>query len=345
MGPPRSRSLVLLALLLFAALAAFFCSSHAAHTRTTTPHQRLPRAIMASVGARPTALTADWPLTADRRLTADQPLTVTPPPPPRRLVTLSCAKAGPHWHQDHPKTTTPAIELLPYPFGQTNAASSSSGIPPRRRLEPFAPADVRLLNGTAQSHLARAQATNLRYLLSLRPDDLLFAWRKQARQPQPSGARPLRGWEAPGSELRGHILGHWLSASAMCWATSRDPALLRRMAAAVEALAACQEASGWLSAFPEEFLTRVEELQPVWAPYYTLHKLLQGLLDQHQIVGSALALRCALRLAFYIERRGVWRRLDRTAPWRMAACGALAYGARCPGVWPAAHTGLLTRRV
>ena len=208
---------------------------------------------------------------------------------------MSCAKAGPHWRRDLPKTTSVAIELLPI-----DDTTDAAGSPQMRRLDPFPLSEVHLSNGT---HVARASATNLRYLRSLATDDLLYAWRSNAWLSQPAGARPLRGWESPGSELRGHILGHWLSASALSWATTGDAALLTDMRAVVATLEACQQSNGWLAAFPESFLDRVEALKPVWAPYYTTHKLLQGLLDQHELAADPRALPIAMRLAAYIRTR------------------------------------------
>ena len=57
---------------------------------------------------------------------------------------------------------------------------------------------------------------------------------------------------------------------------------------------------GYLSAFPSEYLDRYERIEPVWAPYYTLHKVLVGLLDQHTFGRSDLALELATNLAGYI---------------------------------------------
>ena len=113
---------------------------------------------------------------------------VAAPPPPRRIVELDCAKAGPHWNRNLPTTKVTAVELLPYPLPpRGEAASAGLPAPPtrQRRLHPFPQADVQLLNG---SHLSRAAATNLRYLLSLRLDDLLFAWRKQAAETRAEAA-------------------------------------------------------------------------------------------------------------------------------------------------------------
>ena len=60
---------------------------------------------------------------------------------------------------------------------------------------------------------------------------------------------------------------------------------------------------GYLSAFPESLFDRFEAVQPVWAPYYTLHKVLVGLLDQFEIAGSGLAYDLASRLAAYVGNR------------------------------------------
>ena len=78
----------------------------------------------------------------------------------------------------------------------------------------------------------------------------------------------------PGSELRGHVLGHWLSALALSIATWRgqqaDASTTHELEARLEevltTLQRCQQTNGWLAAFEESFLDRVERMQPVWAP-------------------------------------------------------------------------------
>lgn len=66
-----------------------------------------------------------------------------------------------------------------------------------------------------------------------------------------------------------------MSASAQMWASTSNETLKKKMTAVVSVLSACQEkmGTGYLSAFPSEFFDRVEALQPVWAPYYTIHKV------------------------------------------------------------------------
>ena len=149
--------------------------------------------------------------------------------------------------------------------------------------------DVRLLEGPFR----RAQELDHQYLLSLEPERLLHTYRLNAGLP--SAAKPLGGWEEPKGELRGHFLGHYLSACALMYASTGDERLKQKGDALVAGLGECQRklGSGYLSAFPETFFDRVEKLQPVWAPYYTLHKIFAGLLDMYVCCGNAQALEVA----------------------------------------------------
>jgi DUF1680 family protein len=127
-----------------------------------------------------------------------------------------------------------------------------------------------------------AMEADRQYLHSLPPDRLLHTFRINAGIA--SSAEPLGGWEAPNCELRGHYAGgHYLSASALMYASSGDDDLRNNANAVVTGLGECQTAlkSGYLSAFPVEFFDRLRERQRVWAPFYTVHKLMAGLLDMY----------------------------------------------------------------
>ncbi|GAU32557.1 hypothetical protein TSUD_218150 [Trifolium subterraneum] len=50
-------------------------------------------------------------------------------------------------------------------------------------------------------------------MLMLDVDRLLWSFRKTAGLPTPG--MPYGGWEEPKAELRGHFVGHYLSASAL----------------------------------------------------------------------------------------------------------------------------------
>jgi DUF1680 family protein len=197
----------------------------------------------------------------------------------------------------------------------TVAASLSShgsiGERPPQLLAPLPPGAVRLTDGPIRAAFER----NRSYVRSFEPDRLLWTFRRQAGLPTPGA--PLGGWESPDGELRGHSIGHYLSAAATILSHEDDAEIRADARAVVAGLAACQRAAGtgWISAFPEEFLERVESGRPVWAPYYTLHKILAGLIAMHARLGDREALEVARGLAERIGERCA--RLDDAAMQRM----------------------------
>jgi DUF1680 family protein len=141
------------------------------------------------------------------------------------------------------------------------------------------------------------------YLLSLDVDRLLRNFRINAGLP--SQAQPLGGWEAPNCELRGHFVGHYLSGCAMMYASTGDTRLKEKVDAVVAGLGECQAklGSGYLSAYPESFIDRVEKRSQVWAPYYTLHKIFAGLLDAYEYCDNAQALEIARKFGDWVAGR------------------------------------------
>ncbi|KAL8233597.1 hypothetical protein R6Q59_019697 [Mikania micrantha] len=160
--------------------------------------------------------------------------------------------------------------------------------------------DVRL---DPDSIHGQAQQTNLEYLLMFDVDSLAWNFRKTAGLPTPGVA--YGGWEAPDQELRGHFVGHYLSATALMWASTGHKALKKKMTQLVSALGDCQEkmSTGYLSAFPTEFFDRIEASRPVWAPYYTIHKIMAGLVDQYVFAGNNQALKMVIKMADYFCKR------------------------------------------
>ncbi|HEY6109366.1 MAG TPA: beta-L-arabinofuranosidase domain-containing protein, partial [Gemmatimonadales bacterium] len=178
---------------------------------------------------------------------------------------------------------TAAAALPLHHLGRIGTLPADGMVPPVR---PFDLSAVRLLPGP----FLDAMAVNRRFLLAQDPDRLLHMFRLTASLP--STAEPLGGWEAPDNELRGHYTGHYLSALALMSAGQGDSALKARGDHMVAELARCQNAHGYgyLSAFPVEFFDRLRAGKPVWAPFYTLHKIMAGLLDMHTLAGNAQAL-------------------------------------------------------
>jgi uncharacterized protein len=155
-------------------------------------------------------------------------------------------------------------------------------------LKPFPRTDVRLGEGP----LKRRQEHCGRYLLELEADRLLHNFKLNAGLD--STAKPLGGWESPTCGLRGHFTGHYLSACAAMFESTGDERFKQRVQSLVLELSACQRALGeeYLSAFPvSQFDTLEQKFGGAWAPYYTLHKILAGLLDAHRAIGDDDALR------------------------------------------------------
>jgi len=160
---------------------------------------------------------------------------------------------------------------------------------------PFDLSRIRLLPGPLYDEMQ----INRRFLLAQDPDRLLHTFRLNAGLP--SAAEPLGGWEAPVNELRGHYTGHYLSACALN-AAQGDAELKARGEKLVAELARCQQPNGYLSAFPEEFFDRLRADRPVWAPFYTYHKIMAGLLDTHVHTGNAQALDLVKGMARWTSR-------------------------------------------
>src|SRR5450432_4645711 len=147
------------------------------------------------------------------------------------------------------------------------AVSFGGGMPVAApQAEPFPLSQVRLLD----SPFRDAMLLDQNYLLSLDCDRLLRNFRVNANLP--TDAKPYGGWEAPTGELRGHSVGHYLSACSLMYASTGDARFKERADKIVAGFAECQPALatnvthfGYMSAFPESFIDRVENGRQVWA--------------------------------------------------------------------------------
>jgi DUF1680 family protein len=181
----------------------------------------------------------------------------------------------------------------------TFAAATVKPVVPVRAY-PFDLKSVRLLEGPFKAAMTR----DLAYMMSLDTDRLLHMFRVTAGLP--SKAEAYGGWEKPEVELRGHTVGHFLSASALMYAATGDERIKAKAEAVVAGLAECQKAlggSGYVSAFPESFFDRVESIRSVWAPYYTIHKIMAGLVDMYEHCGSRKALEVVEGMARWVKSR------------------------------------------
>ncbi len=166
------------------------------------------------------------------------------------------------------------------------------------RVSPFALGDVTLDAGP----LADAREWNRGFLLRIPNDRLLRNFMVNARLP--ANAQPLGGWEAPDCEVRGHFVGHTMSACALLYAATSDAAIKAKGDGLVAGLAECQtklNENGYVSAFPTEFFDRLDRGQPVWAPYYTLHKIMAGLFDMSALAQNRQALEVLTGMAGWVD--------------------------------------------
>lgn len=192
-------------------------------------------------------------------------------------------------------------------FGQSYAPEQDN---PKLKVKPvvkiraytFAPGAVKVLD----SPFKRAMEADTRYLLQLKPDRLLSEFRVH------SGLKPRAekygGWESSG--LAGHTLGHYLSACALQYAATHDAEYLNRVNYIVDELDECQKArkTGYVGAIPREdsvfaevsqgiIRSRGFDLNGAWSPWYTVHKVMAGLLDAYLYADNDKALRINIGLS------------------------------------------------
>ncbi|TWU31584.1 glycoside hydrolase family 127 protein [Novipirellula artificiosorum] len=172
---------------------------------------------------------------------------------------------------------------------------------------PFSLHDVRLLDGPFK----QGQQVAAQYLLDLEADRLLANFRKEAGlSPK---AEHYGGWESRG--VSGHCGGHYLSGCSLAFAATGDPRFLERVNYFVRELAECQKANGdgYVSAIPEgrRAYEQVAEgnirsagfdLNGVWVPNYTMHKVFAGLRDAYRLAGNRQALEVEKQLADWFEK-------------------------------------------
>ena len=153
--------------------------------------------------------------------------------------------------------------------------------------------DIRLLPSRFRDNMLRDSA----WMASIDVNRLLHSFRTNAgvwagREGGYMTVKKLGGWESLDCELRGHTTGHLLSAYGLMYAATGSEIFKLKGDSIVTELGKVQDAlgNGYLSAFPEELINRNIKGQSVWAPWYTLHKLFSGLIDQYLYTDNMQAL-------------------------------------------------------
>ncbi|MFF3377372.1 glycoside hydrolase family 127 protein [Streptomyces sp. NPDC002680] len=233
---------------------------------------------------------------------------MTQPPTRRGLLRLAAASA--------------ASAPLTYAIPGAHAAASelpASGValpvpvpPATWAVHPFPLDQVTLGEGVFR----RKRDLMLEYARAYPADRILAVFRANAGL-DTRGAQPPGGWETADGNLRGHFGGHFLTLVAQAYADTREAALKTKLDYLVTALGECQQAladhgsprpshPGYLAAYPETQFVLLESYTTyptIWAPYYTCHKIMRGLLDAHTLTGNQQALTIVSKMGDWVHSR------------------------------------------
>lgn len=202
---------------------------------------------------------------------------------------------------------------------------------------------------------AQNKDRTMEYLKIMDADRMLYAFRATFGQ-DTKGVEPLTGWDEPTGLLRGHSTGHYLSALAQAYASSGDEAYKTKLDYMVHELRELQKLSkgnaqdfktactptsasqskwstdpsswgeGFLSAYSPDQFALLEQYTPyatIWAPYYTLHKILAGFIDCYNYAGNEEALEAAEGIGSWVYERlsNCTTEEQRTKMWAMYIAG------------------------
>lgn len=124
------------------------------------------------------------------------------------------------------------------------------------------------------------------------------------------------GWEDSGPNgIGGHVYGHYMSACIAMYMQTGNEALKERVERGVELVGAAQDEDGFVAGFGRENLDYVfahpndfwsggnndAYLQGIWAPWYTIHKILAGLIEAYEYLDIKEALTYAEKIASYAK--------------------------------------------
>lgn len=168
-------------------------------------------------------------------------------------------------------------------------------------LKAFELKDVKLLDSPFQDNMLRSS----QWIFSLPVNSLLHSFRTNAgvysgREGGYMVTKKLAGWESLDCELRGHSTGHILSALSLFYAATGEEKYKLKGDSIIDGLAEVQDAlkqNGYLSAYPQNLIDRNIAGKSVWAPWYTLHKLFSGLIDQYLNASNDKALEIVMKMS------------------------------------------------
>lgn len=216
----------------------------------------------------------------------------------------------------------------------------------------YSPLDRAVLSGKTAYYENRERT--LEYLRVLSADTMLYSFRSTFGV-DTKGARHPGGWDEPRGLLRGHSLGHFLSALALAYSSTQDEYFKEKIAYIVSELRSLQLMSkgkpsefkttcdfdncrqdswsrdpetwgeGFISAYSPDQFALLEQFVPyarIWAPYYTLHKIIAGLLECYLRTDNETALDVAKGIGDWVyDRLSVLTPEHRKKMWGMYIAG------------------------
>ena len=196
-------------------------------------------------------------------------------------------------------------------LGAAARVTDGETIPEEWAFRPFAESEVTLGSSLFTGNRDRFLVFANGYPV----DSILYNFRRNAGL-DTKGAAAMGSWEEPTGNLRGHFTGHYLSMLAYGYVGSGGATSWKsRVDYAVGALKECQDAlaasgqyshPGFLAAYPENQFALLEAYTTyptIWAPYYTCHKIMTGLLDCYRMADSAQALDVVTKMGDWVHSR------------------------------------------
>ncbi|MEU6605722.1 beta-L-arabinofuranosidase domain-containing protein [Streptomyces shenzhenensis] len=260
---------------------------------------------------------------------------------PRRdaLRLTALATAIPAFQAMFPTAAGAATPATARTAGGSSAAGAAPGpqlpTPASWIVKPFDNTRVTLAPSLFTDNRDRVQT----FLRAYPADRMLAVFRTNAGL-DTHGAQPPGGWETADGNLRGHFAGHYLSALSLAYAGTGEQVYKDKADYMVGALGACQDAlaalvgtddpaapshAGYLAAYPETQYVLLEQYATyprIWAPWYTCHMIMRGLLDACQHAGNEQALRIVRGMGDWAySRLGHLPRTQLDRMWRIYIAG------------------------
>ncbi|WP_080676315.1 beta-L-arabinofuranosidase domain-containing protein [Ruminococcus flavefaciens] len=192
---------------------------------------------------------------------------------------------------------------LMFNFSDFSSFKTSAATADDMKIRDFSISDVTMTD----AYSVNAFNKELDYLLAFDTNRLLAGFRENAGL-NTNGAKRYGGWE--NTNIAGHSVGHYMTAIAQAYQNpsiteEQRSALYKRMTTLIDGLRQCQKSSKgkpgliWAASHPngtgvEVQFDNVEAgksniISEAWVPWYTMHKLIAGIVDIYDATGYATA--------------------------------------------------------